>query len=81
MKKINKKTKSRASSVYLEPARQELVLDLQEVSSAHLPFEGLVEDGEPHVVLHVLPPSVAVSGRRAESRSSTYNNAGRGAPW
>lgn len=54
----------RASSGYLEPACQKLVLNLQEVSSAHLAFEGLIEDGKPHIVLHVLPPSVTVSGRR-----------------
>ncbi len=54
----------RARSVHLEPAGQKLVLDLQEVSSAHLPFEGLIEDGKPHIVLHILPPSVAVSERR-----------------
>lgn len=49
------------SSVYLEPAGQKLILDLQEVPSAHLPFERLIEDGKPHVVLHILPPSVTVS--------------------
>lgn len=53
-----------ASSTYLEPSRQKLVLDLQEVPSAHLSFERLVEDGKPHVVLHILPASVAVSGGR-----------------
>lgn len=51
-------------SVHLEPAGQKLVLDLQEVSSAHFPFEGLIEDGKPHIVLHILPPSIAMSERR-----------------
>lgn len=53
-----------AAAVYLEPARQKLVLDLQEVSSAHLALEGLVEDGKPHIILHILPPGVTMSGRR-----------------
>lgn len=46
---------------YLEPSRQKLVLDFQEVPSIHLSFEGFVEDRELHVVLNVLPASVAVS--------------------
>ena len=49
---------------HLEPACQELVLDLQEVAAAHFPFEGLVQDGVLDVVLYVLPASVAVSGER-----------------
>lgn len=46
----------------LESSGQELVLDFQEVAPVHLSFERLVEDGEPHVVLDVLPASVTVSG-------------------
>ena len=45
----------------LEPSRQKLVLDLQEVALAHVHLEGLVDDGEARVVLHVLPAAVAVS--------------------
>lgn len=45
----------------LESSGQELVLDFQEVAAVHLSFERLVEDGEPHVVLDVLPASVTVS--------------------
>lgn len=56
-----------ACSVHLKSAGQKLVFDLQEVSSAHLPFEGLVENGKPHVVLHILPPSVAVAETRTSS--------------
>lgn len=54
----------------LEPPGQELVLDLQEVASVHLAFEGLVEDGELHVVLDVLPAGVAVSGGAAVKANS-----------
>lgn len=52
---------NRELSDHLEPAGQKLVLDLQEVPSAHLPFEGLIQDGKPHIILHILPPSIAVS--------------------
>ena len=45
----------------LEPPGQELVLDFEEVSFAHVHLEGLVDDREPGVVLNVLPAAVAVS--------------------
>ena len=45
----------------LEPARQELVLDLKEVSFAHVHLEGFVDDGEPCVVLYFSPFAVAVT--------------------
>ena len=45
----------------LEPPGKELVLDFQEVTLAHVHLEGLVDDGEAWVVLHVLPAAVPVS--------------------
>ena len=45
----------------LEPARQELVLDLKEVSFAHVHLEGFIDDGEPCVVLYLSPFAVAVT--------------------
>lgn len=53
--------RDRLSHPYLKPPGQKLVLDFQEVPSVHLSFERLVEDGELHVVLDVLPASVTVS--------------------
>lgn len=47
--------------LYLKPASKKFVLDLQEVPSAHLPFKGLIEDGEAWVTLNILPAGVAVS--------------------
>ena len=44
----------------LEPPGQELVLDLKEISFAHVHLEWLVDDGEAGVVLDVLPAPVAV---------------------
>ena len=44
----------------LETSSQELVLDLEEVSFAHVHLEGLVDDAEPSVILDVLPSAVAV---------------------
>ena len=44
----------------LEPAGQELVLDLQEVALAHVHLERLVDDGEARVILDVLPATVAM---------------------
>lgn len=62
MNEKNMRDASHPSNIsYLEPSSQELVLDFQEVAPVHLPFEWLVEDGEPHVVLDVLPAGVAVS--------------------
>lgn len=45
---------------HLESTLEELVLDLDEVALALLRLEGLVDDGEAHVVLDVLVPAVAV---------------------
>ena len=44
----------------LEPARQELVLDLQEVALAHVHLERLVDDSEARVILDVLPATVTM---------------------
>lgn len=63
-------------SVHLEPAGQKLVLDLQEVSSAHLPFEGLIQDGKPHIILHILPPSVAMSESLGSSAATSKFHVG-----
>lgn len=49
------------SHSYLEPPGEELVLDFQEVASVHLSLERLIEDGELHIVLDVLPAGVTVS--------------------
>ena len=43
-----------------EPSSQKLVLDLQEVALANVHLEGLVDDDEARIVLHVLPPAVSV---------------------
>ena len=45
----------------LEPAGQELVLDLQEVALAHVHLKGLIDDGETVIVLDILPTTIAVS--------------------
>ncbi len=45
----------------LEPAREELVLDLEEVALGLVVFERLVDDGEADVVLNVLPAPVPVT--------------------
>jgi len=46
---------------YLESSGEELVLDFQKVPSVHLSFERFIEDGEPHVILNVLPAGVTMS--------------------
>lgn len=48
---------------HLEASSQELVLHFQEVAFIRLRLERLVDDGELWIVLDVLPPSVAVTGR------------------
>lgn len=48
----------------LKPASKKLVLNLEEVSSAHLSLKGLIEDGEPRVILYVLPTCVTVADGR-----------------
>ena len=44
----------------LETAGQELIFDFQKVALAHIHFEGFVDDGEPVVVLDVLPTAVTM---------------------
>lgn len=44
----------------LESTSQELVLDLQEVAFAHVHFEWLIDDGEAHIILNILPTAVTV---------------------
>lgn len=51
----------KSNLLYLESSGEELVLDFQEVSSVHLSFKRLIEDGELDVVLDVLPAGVTVS--------------------
>ncbi len=45
----------------LEPSSQKFVLDLQEIPFAHVHLEGLVDDGESRVILHVLPSAIAMN--------------------
>ena len=52
---------TQTNTAYLKPPGQELVLDLQEVAAVHLALEGLVEDGESHVILDILPAGIAMS--------------------
>ena len=44
----------------LETTGQELIFDFQKVALAHIHFEGFVYDGEPVVVLDVLPTAVTM---------------------
>lgn len=49
------------SMFYLKPASEELIFDLEEVSTAHLSFEWLIEDGKARIILNILPTSIAMS--------------------
>lgn len=49
------------NSLYLKSPGQELVLDLQKVSSVHLTLEGFIENGKFYIILNILPPSITMS--------------------
>merc|ERR1719187_2758667 len=61
---------SRSSQLFLdnqslleqfEPPSEKLILDLEEVSFADVHLEWLIDDGEPGVILYVLPSTITMT--------------------